>query len=115
MKRIKTIRIGFGITLMIAGLVCAWFWWTAANQQSELASAMIRSPDDLREHLPLLSAAFRMLDVDIFAPSDDSMGVVMELSGQFWRRTLLGVVIGLVGIGTPLGEQMKHHRKMTGG
>jgi len=99
MKKIKTFRMGLGILLIVGGLFCAWFWWTASNQQTGLASAMIRTPEDLSEQLPMLSAALKMLHVDIFAPSDDPGGIVTKLSGQFWRRTLCGVVLFLLGTG----------------
>ncbi len=98
MKRMKTIRIASAVVLIVAGAVCAWFWWTAFNQQSELVGAGIQTPTDLAEQLPVFSAALDMLKVDIFAPSDDPMGVIKMLNGQLWRRTLLGLIVSLVGI-----------------
>jgi hypothetical protein len=95
----KTIRIATAAVLIVAGAACAWFWWTAFNQQSDLVGAGIQTPADLKEQLPVFSAALDMLNVDIFAPSDDPMGTIMRLNGQLWRRTLLGVVVFFIGIG----------------
>lgn len=99
MKRMKILKIGLGIVLTIAGLACAWFWGTAFKQQAELATTtMIRTPEDLSEQLLVLSTALKMLDVDVFTPSDDP-GIGMKLNGQLLRGTLCGVVLFLLGSG----------------
>jgi 4-amino-4-deoxy-L-arabinose transferase-like glycosyltransferase len=100
MRKMKIIRVASAVVLIVAGAACAWFWWTAFNQQAELAMACtgIQTPEELANQFPVFSAALDMLKVNIFSPSDDPMSVISKLNSQLWRRTLLGVALLLAGI-----------------
>ncbi len=109
----KPIRIGSAAILIVTGTICAWFWFTAWDQQSGLMGGGIRTSADLSEQLPVFSAALDVLRVDIFAPSDDPMGVIMRLNGQLWRRTLVGVAVLLAGLSLLLLAKSESKSKRT--
>ncbi len=93
------IRLATAITLIVAGTACSWYWWEVSNQYTfRLGTARVETQDELRAQFPMLWAAFKLLDVDVIARSEDSGIRFMRLGGQVYRLQRLGMVLILIGI-----------------